>query len=102
MNSGLYDRAGSSATDSAAACAKRLDAPMTNWSKVYAWFSVPGAQTELEAASRAAPDGGVGFWYVGSAVLITSSSSRGAVSTTSSQARVPPAISRSASSTSPL
>jgi hypothetical protein len=34
MNSGLYDRPWLQATESAAAWAKRLDAPMTNWSKV--------------------------------------------------------------------
>ena len=39
MNSGLYERAGLSATESAAACAKRFDAPMTNWSNVYRGFS---------------------------------------------------------------
>ena len=43
MKSGLYAWAGASATDSAAACAKRFDAPMTNWSKVYRGFSVPAA-----------------------------------------------------------
>ena len=34
-NSGLYARAGASATATAAACANRFDAPMTNVSKVY-------------------------------------------------------------------
>ena len=33
-NSGLYAWAGISATASAAACARRLQSPMTNWSKV--------------------------------------------------------------------
>src|SRR5680860_517249 len=46
MNSGLYERAGDSATDMAAAWAKRLDVPMTNRSKVYRTLSVPGAQSE--------------------------------------------------------
>src|SRR6476469_2289727 len=35
MNSGLYARAGASATATAAACANRLDAPITNVSNVY-------------------------------------------------------------------
>ena len=34
MNSGLYDRAGVSATDSAAAWANRLDVPVTKVSNV--------------------------------------------------------------------
>ena len=34
MKSGLYARAGASAIASVAACAKRLEAPMTNVSKV--------------------------------------------------------------------
>src|SRR5256885_14069633 len=35
MNSGLYALAGDSATATLAACANRLDEPMTNVSKVY-------------------------------------------------------------------
>src|SRR5262245_31907601 len=35
MNNGLYARAGASATATAAACANRLDAPITNVSNVY-------------------------------------------------------------------
>ena len=35
MNSGLYARAGASATATADACAKRFDAPITKVSKVY-------------------------------------------------------------------
>jgi len=35
MNNGLYARAGASATATAAACAKRFDAPMTKVSNVY-------------------------------------------------------------------
>ena len=39
MKSGLYAFAGASATATAAACAKRLDAPMTKVSKRYFGFS---------------------------------------------------------------
>src|SRR4029450_7345895 len=43
MKSGLYACAGASATASAAACAKRLDEPITNESNVYFGFMlVPG------------------------------------------------------------
>ena len=38
MNKGLYAFAGASATATAAACAKRLEAPMTNVSKRYFGF----------------------------------------------------------------
>ena len=38
-NSGLYARAGASATATAAAWLKRFDAPMTNVSKMYFSFS---------------------------------------------------------------
>src|SRR5215216_784680 len=41
MKSGLYAWAGASATASAAACAKRLDEPITNESNVYFGFSPP-------------------------------------------------------------
>ncbi len=64
MNSGLYDRAGVSATRSAAAWAKRFDPPVTNASKVYLSFSVawpavgplipaavPAPSTEVAAGS---------------------------------------------------
>src|SRR5829696_9465014 len=43
MKSGLYAWAGASATASAAACAKRLDEPITNESNVYFGFSPPDA-----------------------------------------------------------
>ena len=43
MNRGLYAFAGASATATAAACAKRLDAPMTNVSKRYFGFSRAGS-----------------------------------------------------------
>jgi hypothetical protein len=39
MVSGLYDLPGFSATATAAACANRLEAPMTKVSKVYFGFS---------------------------------------------------------------
>src|SRR6266508_2521126 len=39
MNSGLYAFAGDTATATAAACAKRLEEPMTNVSKVYLGLS---------------------------------------------------------------
>src|SRR5262245_65619942 len=51
MNSGLYDRDGLSATESAAACAKRLDAPITNWSNVYRGFSEVAVQGAVGSGS---------------------------------------------------
>src|SRR5215210_66776 len=58
MKRGLYAWAGASATASAAACAKRLDEPMTNESNVYFGFSPPegvraGGVTEDEPVSAA-------------------------------------------------
>ena len=53
MKSGLYAFAGDSATAKAAACAKRLDEPMTNVSNVYRSFSrdsVPGVMTGVSGA----------------------------------------------------
>lgn len=52
MNSGLYALAGASATATAAACAKRLDAPMTKVSKRYLGFS--------RAVGSPGPDAGAG------------------------------------------
>jgi hypothetical protein len=52
MNSGLYAFAGDSATATAAACAKRLLAPMTKVSKVYFWFSRAGSLGLLLLASH--------------------------------------------------
>ena len=43
MNSGLYAFAGDSATATAAACANRLDEPMTNVSNVYFGLSRAGS-----------------------------------------------------------
>ena len=51
MNSGLYALAGASATATAAACANRLDDPMTNVSKVYFGFSRAGS-TSLPRLGR--------------------------------------------------
>src|SRR5215468_3635621 len=51
MNKGLYERAGASATERAAAWANRLEAPMTNWSKVYRGFRPPDAQSRPGSSS---------------------------------------------------
>ncbi len=69
MNSGLYALAGASATATAAACANRLDAPMTNVSKTYFSFSRAGSVAPRPCGARLAgvTDGpfavgaGVGF-----------------------------------------
>src|SRR3979409_2322273 len=65
MNSGLYAFAGSSATATAAACANRLDEPMTNVSNMYFGLSrLPsgggggapaGGRVPLVAAGTGAP-----------------------------------------------
>src|SRR4029450_11561188 len=54
MNKGLYDGAGASATDRAAAWVNRFEAPMTNWSKVYSGFRPPEAQRRGAPSSRGA------------------------------------------------
>src|SRR3954468_8145157 len=72
MNSGLYARAGASATATAAACANRLLLPMTKLSKTYFGFR-PGSSPAgrlpsgrrprpllLPVAGRAARDGAPG------------------------------------------
>ncbi len=71
MNSGLYAFAGDSATATAAACANRLDEPMTNVSNVYFGFSrlppestpglAPGRRSSrpVPAPGRGRPGGSV-------------------------------------------
>ena len=55
MNSGLYAFAGDSATATDAACAKRLDEPMTNVSNVYFGFSrLPPASSRRPARAAGA------------------------------------------------
>ena len=51
MNSGLYAFAGASATATAAACAKRLDWPMTKLSNVYFGFRRVSLRETADAAS---------------------------------------------------
>ena len=57
MNSGLYALAGASATATAAACAKRLDAPMTKVSKRYFGFSRASARRDRAPARAARASG---------------------------------------------
>src|SRR3954453_16525984 len=65
MNSGLYARAGASATATAAAWANRLLLPMTKLSKTYlefrpGWAGPPRAGEEGRGAAAAPPAGGGG------------------------------------------
>src|SRR6478752_1351403 len=56
MNSGLYALAGASATATAAACANRLDLPMTKLSNVYFGLSRVSLR-DAEAVSRGSSRG---------------------------------------------
>ncbi len=87
MNSGLYFRAGVSATARAAACANRLDGPITKVSKVYRGL--------MSCTGASAPAMGCG---VGGATIHWGSGSLGAISRASSTLAAP--ISVSASRTS--
>ena len=86
MNSGLYDRAGDSATESDAACAKRFDAPMMKFSKVYFGLSEPFCRGSVGSAVRCVADAASVSWArAPDAGRFTRSLSLGSVATTNSQ-----------------
>src|SRR6478609_5921318 len=79
-NSGLYATAGASATATAAACANRLDAPMTKVSNVY--FSFSRVCDGFGGATSRRPE------YVGQiSVTAASASASSSESSTSSESR---------------
>src|SRR6478752_2105179 len=71
MNSGLYALAGASATATAAACANRLDWPMTKLSKVYFGFSRVSLREMEDAGSPASCNGGRAIGAAGAAMDCT-------------------------------
>src|SRR5262249_33541374 len=106
MNKGLYERAGASATESAAAWANRLEAPMTNWSKVYRGLRPPDAQSRPGSSSTTG--GAVEGRSLRGAVAIggggggTASSERESVSTVSSTRSCWPVTARRVSASMPV
>ena len=86
MNSGLYVRAGDSATDNDAACAKRFDAPTMKFSNVYFGLSEPFWRGSSEPGAGRGDSLGSAVWLPApDGATLTGSVSRGSVATTKSQ-----------------